>query len=88
MDIQVQHRKTGKINWFPPHLATDREFMERHDYEINDPAFELNLEKECRLNKKDSEKEIITIANEELKEQITDSIIERKKPGPKPKNKI
>lgn len=75
-DIRCVSRKTGKECWFPEHIAQDREFMNRHDFEIDDPAFILELDNRRRA----SIPKEVEDANVKLKEEI----IEQPKRGRKP----
>lgn len=65
-DVRCVSRKSGKEAWFPEHIAQDRAYMNRHDFEIDDAAFIMELD---RRRKALIPKEVED-ANEQLKEEI------------------
>lgn len=65
-DIRCVSRKSGKECWFPEHLVLDRDYMNSHDFEIDDAAFIMELDRR-RLASIPKE---VEDANEQLKEII------------------
>jgi len=70
LDVRCIHRKDdSKVRYFHEKLANDREYMMKHDYEIDDPAFILEMDRRKQVPVL-TPKQQLEQENENLKAEI------------------